>query len=58
MARRRSPDEVLMSVSSTGLLMLMPSAWAIWDSLRDADSVSKGVKRNLEQRDASGSIIL
>jgi len=57
-ARRKSPDEVDIKVSMTGLSTLMCSASAMY-TRRDVDEVaSSGVKRNLEQRDARGSIIL
>ena len=56
--RRRSPDEVDMSVEMTEGSRVMRSAVAIWESRTEVEAESRGVKRNLEQRDARGSIIL
>ena len=58
MARRRSPEEVVMRASITFESILIFSVEAMYDSLRDAASESSGVKRNFEHRDARGSIIL
>jgi hypothetical protein len=58
MARRRSPEEVLMRVSMTFESIVILSAEAMYDNLSDADSESRGVKRNFEHRDARGSMIL
>ena len=57
-ARRRSPEEVVMRASITFESIVIFSVEAMWDNLRDADSESKGVKRNFEHRDARGSMIL
>lgn len=57
-ARRRSPEEVDIKASMTPASTLMCSASAMY-ARRDVEEVeSSGVKRNLEQRDARGSIIL
>lgn len=57
-ARRRSPWEVLMraeiTVSDTGTF----SAFAISVRRAEVDVGSRGLKRNLEHRDARGSMIL
>jgi hypothetical protein len=58
MERRRSPEEVEMSVEMTEGSRGMCSAAAIWKSRVDVDFESSGVKRNFEHRDARGSIIL
>lgn len=58
MARRRSPPEVWISASMTGLVMGTFSEAAMCERRRAEESVSSGVKRNLEQREARGSIIL
>jgi len=58
MARRRSPEDVVMRASMTFELISIFSVEAMYDNLRDADSESSGVKRNFEHRDARGSIIL
>ena len=58
MARRRSPDEVVMRASMTFESIVIFSVEAIYDNLIDADSESSGVKRNFEHRDARGSMIL
>ena len=58
MERRRSPDEVEISVEMTEGSRMMCSAVAIWNSRAEVDAESSGVKRNLEHRDARGSIIL
>lgn len=47
-----------MSASMTGLEMGMFSAAAMCERRSEEESVSSGVKRNLEQREARGSIIL
>lgn len=47
-----------MSVEITEESMGMPSAAAMLERRADVEVGSRGVKRNLEQRDASGSIIL
>ena len=58
MARRRSPDEVVMRASITFESIVIFSFEAMYDNLIDADSESSGVKRNFEHRDARGSMIL
>ena len=47
-----------MSASNTFSETLTFSAAAMYDSRERADSEPRGVKRNFEQRDAIGSIIL
>lgn len=56
--RRRSPCEVPMSVAMTGAGTAMFSADAIDASRAEVEASSSGLKRNLEQRDASGSMML
>jgi len=56
--RRRSPEEVEMSVAITEGSRGMRSVVAIWDRRVEVEIESSGVKRNLEHRDARGSIIL
>lgn len=56
--RRRSPCEVLMSAETTASETSMFSARAIVASLLVVELESRGLKRNLEQREARGSIIL
>jgi hypothetical protein len=58
MERRRSPEEVEMSVEMTEGSRGMCSAVAIWDRRAEVEVESSGVKRNLEHREARGSIIL
>ena len=57
-ARRRSPDEVVIRASITFGLIVIFSFEAMYDNLIDADSEFRGVKRNFEHRDARGSMIL
>jgi hypothetical protein len=67
-ARRRSPAEVEMSVEMTALSPSSElesrlcrgtrSALAICMRRAEVEVESRGVKRNLEQREARGSIIL
>ncbi len=58
MARRRSPEEARIRASTTEGSTVMCSEVAMYISRLDDDWLSKEVKRNLEQRDARGSIIL
>ena len=58
MARRRSPLDVEISAERTGGETVMCSLLAICWRRADEDVMSRGLKRNLEQRDASGSMIL
>lgn len=58
MARRRSPDEVLIRALITAGFASMCSVVAIYESREKEDFESSGVNRNLEQRDARGSMIL
>lgn len=56
--RRRSPEEVEISVEMTEGSRWMCSAVAIWKRRVEVEMESSGVKRNFEHRDARGSIIL
>lgn len=56
--RRRSPLEVSISVATTSGVMLTCSAVAMCMSRDDVDDESRGVNRNFEQREASGSMML
>lgn len=56
--RRRSPCEVAMSVSRTSELRSTFSEDAMYASRAEVDAVSRGLKRNLEHREARGSMIL
>lgn len=58
MARRRSPEDVLIRASKTEESIVTCSASAMYESRDAEDDVSSGVKRNLEQREAKGSMIL
>jgi hypothetical protein len=58
MDRRRSPAEVLISVEMTSGLIGTCSVAAMYESREDVEEASRGVNRNLEQRDARGSMIL
>ncbi len=57
-ARRKSPPDVVINSSMTELSAPMFSALDIIVSRADADALSRGVKRNFEQREANGSMIL
>lgn len=56
--RRRSPLEVSISVATTSGVTSTCSAEAMCMSRDDVDVESRGVNRNFEQREASGSIML
>lgn len=58
MERRKSPEEVEMSVEMTDGSRGMCSAAAIWERRAEVEVESSGVKRNLEHREARGSMIL
>jgi hypothetical protein len=58
MERRRSPEEVEISVEMTEGSRGICSAVAIWERRAKVEVGSSGVKRNLEHREARGSIIL
>lgn len=55
---RRSPFEVSISVVTTSGVILTRSAVAMCMSRDDVDDESRGVNRNFEQREASGSMML
>lgn len=56
--RRRSPLEVSISVVTTSGVTLTCSSVATCMSRDDVDDESRGVNRNFEQREASGSMML
>ena len=58
MERRKSPCEVLMSVSMTVSGTSMFSALAMEASRAEVEASSSGLKRNFEHREARGSMIL
>ena len=58
MARRRSPEDVEMRADITSCFTGTCSTRAICSRRCLADEESRGLKRNFEQRDASGSMIL
>jgi hypothetical protein len=57
-ARRRSPEETVIKAEITSGSTAMFSRVAMCESRAAVEAASRGVKRNLEQRDARGSMIL
>jgi hypothetical protein len=58
MARRRSPEDVEIRAEITSSLAGTCSTRAICSRRSLAEEESRGLKRNFEHRDASGSMIL
>lgn len=57
-ARRKSPPETAIREFMAAGDMVIFSVLAMCCRRNDVEEVSRGLKRNLEQREASGSIIL